>query len=455
MDFIGTPLAGKQLQAVHAEALDGCIEVKAAIAYAERGNSEILVFEDCFRQGKKLTFYGRADGTCPIDLRILEWFLRRKSPNAICRLVPHWLHAKIIWWVGVGAYIGSANLTDRAWFKNYEAGIFLTEAELEDQGLILELEEFFDGLSANSFPLDAEEFERQQKHEKRRAALVLQLARLEEAYCADHWKLQAQCNPVIIEACRPGEDPRLSAFKDEWVRTLQMIRDIGARAASDEYRPAWIGKDEPHGVQGDQFLHAYYYRVVRPMSQKDAYLRDFEKNRKNPEAALRSALEWWRSGDYDHSDEEYMIRQSAPRIAALFAKDRITALREDEWVEALSSVHAFGDHASKIKNSYLDLGTDPGSHAKTVALARRLWRGRSLSGKHNAAEVFDFVIWGPGEVADRIWRASRDRDFKLPHVGPNIFGEVVGWARPTEYPPRNSRTSKALRALGNEVEVIG
>ena len=103
MDFVGKPLAGKHLQAIHAEALDECVEVKAAIAYAEHGNTDIPVLEDCFRQGKKLTFYGRADGSCPIDLRILEWFLRRRSPNAICRLVPHWLHAKVIWWVGVGA----------------------------------------------------------------------------------------------------------------------------------------------------------------------------------------------------------------------------------------------------------------------------------------------------------------------------------------------------------------
>jgi len=327
MEFVGMPLSGKQLQAVHARALDECTEIKAAIAYAERGNSEIPIFEDCFRRGKKLTFYGRADGSCPIDLKILDWFLQRKSPNAVCRLVPHWLHAKVIWWVGVGAYIGSANLTERAWFKNFEAGVFLTEAELEQQGVILELNEFFEGLGARSFPLDAEELDRQRKQDKRRQALLNQLTKLDDEYCAEHWKLKMQSNPVIIEERRRGEDPRLTEFKAEWVRTLQMIRDIGARAASDEHRPGWIGKDEPHGVQGDQFLHAYYYRVVRPMSQKDAYLRDYEKHRKNPEAALRWALEWWRNGDYEHHDEEHMITSAAPRIASLFAMGRIAVLR--------------------------------------------------------------------------------------------------------------------------------
>ncbi|AOL21746.1 hypothetical protein BGK55_16220 [Xanthomonas citri pv. malvacearum] len=71
-----------------------------------------------------------------------------------------------------------------------------------------------------------------------------------------------------------------------------------------------------------------------------------------------------------------------------------------------------------------------------------------------APEVLDFVIWGNGDVAERIWLASHDPAYKLAHIGTSILGEVVGWARPTDYPPRNSRTSKALRALGNDVDVL-
>ncbi|WP_371200120.1 phospholipase, partial [Ectothiorhodospira sp. PHS-1] len=37
--------------------------------------------------------------------------------------------------------------------------------------------------------------------------------------------------------------------------------------------------------------------------------------------------------------------------------------------------------------------------------------------------------------------------------GLSSLGEIVGWARPDEFPPRNMRTSKGLRALGYNVRI--
>lgn len=455
MDFIGKPLAGAMLQYAHVNAIDECTEVRAAIPYAQHGVNDILLFDDCVRRDKKLTFYGRVDGSCPIDLKVLAWFVKwqLRSINVVCRLVPHWLHAKVIWWVGQGAYIGSANLTDRAWFKNFEAGVYITEEELEQFGMTLELESFFNGLEDNSFPLDKEEYDRQVAHEKRREDLMRQLRRLDQDYEDQHWKLKDQTSLISVDA-RKADERRISAFRAEWAESLQLIRSVGARASLDENRPDWIDPDVPQGVQGDQFLHAYYYQIVRPHLEKDAYLRDFAKNKGNPDAALRAALAWWKSGDYRHGDEEHAVYQRAPLLAKLFAKGRIASLTSDEWVQGLTNIYAFGDHASKIENDYLGLGISPGSDAKGVALAKILDGQHSTTGRFTCREVFDFVIWGPGDVAERIWKASHHPDYKLKHIGANIFGEIVGWARPTEYPPRNSRTSKALRALGNTIQVV-
>jgi len=427
--------------------------VKAAVAYATHGTNEILIFEDCFKRNKKLTFYGRADGTCPIDLRILSWFLKRQSPNAVCRLVPHWLHAKVIWWVGKGAYIGSANLTDRAWFKNYEAGIYLTEEELEHAGLILELDKFFEGLATQSYELTQEEYEKQERLARNREALLKKLSELENAYEEDHWKLSDRSSQISDDV-RNSNEKRIAKFKAEWNRTLQKIRDVGARVALDESRPGWINKEVPEGVQGDQFLHAYYYQQVRPMSERDAYERDHNKNKKNPEAALKAALQWWKDTVlHEQEQEANMIYQDAPRLEDLFARGKIGALSEAEWVEGLSMVHAFGDHANKVPNNDLGLGKDPGGAVKTETLARLLFNQSSLTSRFTAPEVFDYVIWGSGDVAERIWTASYLDDYKIRHIGPNIYGEIVGWARPSLYPPRNTRTSKALRALGYDVQI--
>lgn len=68
-------------------------------------------------------------------------------------------------------------------------------------------------------------------------------------------------------------------------------------------------------------------------------------------------------------------------------------------------------------------------------------------------DVLEYVIWGDKagskqSVGERIWSAGHDAEWKLPHLGLHILGELVGYARPDEYPPRNNRVSKTLYALG-------
>lgn len=90
----------------------------------------------------------RYDHTVPVSPSLLEKLLANTKNNVFCKLVPDCLHSKIIWWKGYGAYIGSANLTERAWYTNIESGIFLTESDLYSSNLIEQLEEFFDNLAS-------------------------------------------------------------------------------------------------------------------------------------------------------------------------------------------------------------------------------------------------------------------------------------------------------------------
>jgi phosphatidylserine/phosphatidylglycerophosphate/cardiolipin synthase-like enzyme len=98
-------------------------EVIAAVAYATDSS---LLFDWCWDNEIPLKFYGRLDEGVAVALPILAAFLNRKSPNFVCRLVEHH-HAKVIWWRGFGLYIGSANLSGSAWYKNVEAGCFFLE----------------------------------------------------------------------------------------------------------------------------------------------------------------------------------------------------------------------------------------------------------------------------------------------------------------------------------------
>ncbi len=284
---------------------------------------------------------------------------------------------------------------------------------------------------------------------------MAQLRKLEAEAENNHPELKNKNSAISVDT-RRTEERHNAKFRKEWNDTLQKIRNIARRAALPENRPHWIDANVPDGVQADQFLHAYYYKYVNPRTEKNAYLREYEKHKNNPESALVFALSWWKKADYDYEHEKDTIERNSKRLRELVAKGRIPALSQDEWIEVLSSVYAFGDHAIKNSNSDLGLGADPGSHAKISRMAELLYDQRTISTKMNAQQVLDYVIWGPGDVADRIWKAdSANKDFKVRHLGKSFYGEVVGWARPDEFPPRNSRSSKALRCLGFDVKVYG
>jgi phosphatidylserine/phosphatidylglycerophosphate/cardiolipin synthase-like enzyme len=126
-------------------------QVLAAVAYA---SDSALLFDWCWQNRKPLKFYGRLDDTVPVTMAILADYLKKASPDFVCRLVQHH-HAKIIWWRGAGIYIGSANLTGSAWYKNVEAGYYFSDEEISDE-MAADILAMFKVLETNSTPLTDE-----------------------------------------------------------------------------------------------------------------------------------------------------------------------------------------------------------------------------------------------------------------------------------------------------------
>jgi phosphatidylserine/phosphatidylglycerophosphate/cardiolipin synthase-like enzyme len=62
----------------------------------------------------------------------------------------------VIWWRGHGAYVGSANITQKAWYNNIESGLFLTEAELTSSGQADDIERLFRAVDEHSASLTQE-----------------------------------------------------------------------------------------------------------------------------------------------------------------------------------------------------------------------------------------------------------------------------------------------------------
>jgi hypothetical protein len=139
MKMVMGSVNGVTLNALHRESVKGCSDVWAAVAFA---TGRLPLFDPALCS-VPVEFFGRLNGVHP-DL--LDEILRQRD-RITCRLVPDSrnFHAKIIWWRGSGAYIGSANLTDAGWSRNLECGVFYEHGELTG-GIGTELARFFDEL---------------------------------------------------------------------------------------------------------------------------------------------------------------------------------------------------------------------------------------------------------------------------------------------------------------------
>jgi phosphatidylserine/phosphatidylglycerophosphate/cardiolipin synthase-like enzyme len=134
MEFIQNTMKGSQLDALNRTAVKSADSVIAAVAYVTDSRSLI---DTCWKEQKPLTLFARYDYSGPVSDEVLHWFLSKSAQSANCelRFVADIFHPKVIWWKGAGAYIGSANLTKSAWGGNIEAGIFLSEQDLDDNDM--------------------------------------------------------------------------------------------------------------------------------------------------------------------------------------------------------------------------------------------------------------------------------------------------------------------------------
>ena len=419
--------------------------VRAAIAY---GSDSSTLIDNCLENSRKLDIWMRYDHTVPVAPRLLRYLLKNINKNIFCYLVPDVLHAKVIWWKNYGVYIGSANLTDRAWRSNIEFGVFIPEDDLEEHNQLEEIEFFFDSLSGceKAFPL-TEEIIREQEELKRLRSL--ELGKTDDK-CKAQRRVGIWEGPVSVQQRQKSHDKKKEKFIDEWSNSLSILRSLAKDASN--YRPAWLNEDVPAAWQADQFLHAYYYNQVVDGARHpfDDY---HEKNSSDPARAVREAMLWWSSLPEPPSDEDYNCHVRAPVIRTLLTDKSLETLSLDDFTEICRSNHSTMDHVRRL--SPLKVGLENNVYSvdeKLIAFAKSLWSKRNRKGQ-SVVELLQYVIRGgrPENIPERLFDAANSNDLKFAHFGTNQIAGMIGWARPEFFPPRNGRTSKSLRALGFNV----
>ena len=445
MRLIMNGINGHYLRNIVENSAKNTEEVRAAVAYATDAD---LLFNWCWKNEIPLKYYGRLDEGIAVNINILNGFLNKKSLNYICKLVQYH-HAKVIWWRGVGVYIGSANLTDSAWHKNVEVGCFFEEAEINDE-MASDICALFKILDANSTPLTEELVNEMQKRSKALKKSVPDAAEFWNSPSFKKW------GGLVVTAKKTANNRKRDAFLEEWHATLQELRDIGEKVSRDENRPSWIASNAPAGAQADQFLHAHYYE--RTFEGKKAnYLHFFEENKTRRADALSEAIGWWRNLSKAPHKEDEMLNITAPFLQSALSKNTLPKMDEFAFHDICMRVHSIKDYARRASNKSVNLPDVAKRYdipKKVDALAKRIWHHQSSEGKR-VKQLLEYILYDGSDeqLPERLWQGIMDPKWKIDGLGISSLGEIVGWALPDRFPPRNGRTSKALKSLGYDVIV--
>lgn len=447
MRFVANTLNGVHLADILPGPEDDVDNVLAAVAYGSNSTDEGNDFiGQCLKNRYRVDLWMRYDHTVPVAIPLLQRLLKHEKDNIFCNFIPDCMHSKVIWWRGYGAYVGSANLTNRAWFTNIEAGLFLTDEELMREGMDIELEEFFEGLRDLdvAIPLSAELIKEMEAIQAQRKGL--------DGIGKSLRKKPIWGGPVFFEG-KKSVDKRRDKFEREWKAALAHMRVVAARL--EENRPVWVHEDTPMGWQVDQFLHAYYYNRVGDGRTKP-YEEYFRRNYSNPNGALSEAIAWWKSTLRAPSKEDEMLEFNAPKIQQNLSREKLAELTERDLLEVCIRTHATREHVIKM-----DLVTLGRPDLKTLSRDERmplyaawLYKQRNAQG-WNIARLLNFLLYegSDEDLWARLYTAAKDKRYVLPRYKLSTLAEVAGWARPEVAPPRNGRTSKALRVLGFDVKV--
>lgn len=452
MRLIGNALNGDYFRNLLSEAdSEDLVSIRLAVAYVRQMDD---VFELARRRKVPLDLYCLFDVDFPSKPILKRFVDRHSSLNWRLFLTANFYHPKIYWFEGIGAYIGSANLTGQGWNNNLECGVWFDQVDIDREGIDEQLRPMFTVIRGRSTPASDEHVALIERLEHERQDFQKAKSAFAKAVDAALVNIPGRQAPIdVTQRDTPGGAAR-RAFVAEWNETLTILRKL-TELARKRPRPSWVSADVHPTIIQDQATEYWYNQQVRATRESETEIeRLHQQNRGKMGAAVEVVFADWARSDI--TDEFWIdwTNEEPKRLMMLLSQANLREWDREKMLKLVWGGHASREHARQMSNATVGLeqGENRGRWERSVLFADYLMKQRTADGKAIAA-VLEFVLWGDAQMpdcADRLWLATQDPNWKISHLGINILGEWIGYARPGDFPPRNNRVSKCLYALGYE-----
>jgi len=451
MKLIGNNLNGRYVREIVSLAKQPELtQIDLAVAYVQSMDS---LFELAEGADVPLNLYALVDGQGFPHLDIVRRFVNGKRLSMRLFLTRDFYHPKVMWFHGVGAYIGSANLSGRAWNSNAECGVWLTHNELVAQAWDVELTAIFGVIRSRCREAKEEDLVTLERLEAKRFSLTAEERAFQfevDQALADVPGSKSPHNQTRADASGLAR----AAFLKQWNQGLTVLRKItGMVADHKEKWPAWVRKDAHPAVVQDQVTEWWWETEFRASGESRLRLQEAHaRNQKNPESVVKEMIRKWSGFEGGEKWDRY-INEHPIELRSLLSMESLRKLDETRLSRIVFLCHSTREHARQVSNKQLGLSDERRDVEERAKIFARFLLDQSSEVGRHVAEVLFFALWGDKAGADidgaaRIWTAARDEGWHIPHLGRHMLGELIGYARPDEYPPRNNRVIRTLFALG-------
>jgi len=431
-----------------------CSRIDAAVAYVTWADDFI---EFCREKNLALSLFCLCNPTHVPSPAVVQKFIDGPASWSLWLTKDHF-HPKLIWFRDRGIYIGSANLTRAAWYSNVEAGLYIDAEEPEYGEIEPQIAAFFEAVKARSRLASKEDYTAIVAFAKTRAPAQAEVDKLLASEFEKKFATVPGGDSPIAVARQ--HDPSREAFVREWSGGLEILRKVQTTLAEKhkKYGRRWVPARTPLAVEVDQVLNLFYEtHIAKAEAGIGLEIEALHaRNQAAPGKALDAVLEEWCTSVTPEWIRK-VVEHWAPFLRGALSPERLEVMDDVGWREICGKSFAIHTVARQLPNAVL--GKPPGTSTdlpeRIEWFANFTWVQQTQGGR-GIAEVLRFVLWDDSRhPADRLWTAITDPAWKFPRIGISILGELIGWARPDEFPPRNNRVSRALYALGVDVQRYG
>ena len=438
--------------------LNSCEGVTAAVAYLSWADD---LMDFCVQARVPLRLFSLFNAEALPNQTVIERCLDHAMEGWELWFTDNYYHPKIIWFRNAGVYVGSANLTMKSWKQNVEAGFYFNNEDIARHSLDAQLTAFFRAIGKRFRKATREDLAAVKSLSHARKSL----SEAESLFDAEFRRLVPPLpgseSPAAVGVA--GQNLLRDEFVREWADTLELLRSFQQQLAilHQEYGRRWVPENTPLGVEVGQAINFFYENHIRGTDSAAAERVEklHAQNRNRPQNAADQMLREWMTSEVPQWIREIII-EWAPEAQVQLSKTRLEDFGLPDWQRVCSRCFAIRNVARQISNSTLGKAEVSGQTSldeRVLWFAEYSWSKRT-GGGHTLREMLNYLIWDDGSsVMERVWRVAYadGHDWKLPYIGVSTAGELIGLARPDEFPPRNNRDSRVLYALGFNVERYG